>query len=83
LISSNSKNLENLAVKGERLHGTGLPYKINRALRDWLITGKEKGTIYKDQDKQIREQQLKAIKALRYFGVEPSDGHYYVRRMAV
>lgn len=75
-ISRNSNALVSLKKKGSGKR----EFKTNRALRDWLNTGKEKGVKFHDQEKDIREKQLTAIKALRFFGVEPNDGTYYVRK---
>lgn len=76
LVSTNSVAVENLARKnsGKR------PYKVNRAIRNWLLNGKEKGVDYKEQEADIRERQLNAIKALRFLGIDPSEGTYYVRK---
>lgn len=72
----NASSLKALKKRGESQRD----FKANRALRDWLSTGKQKGVEYKSQSTETKEQQLKAIKALRFLGVDPSDGTFYVRK---
>src|SRR5581483_10756209 len=74
--SRNSSSLTALKRRGEGKR----EFKVNRALRDWLSTGKAKGVDYKSQSSEEKEQQLKAIKALRFLGIDPSDGTFYVRK---
>lgn len=76
LIGSNRNELRNLSRKGPGKQ----EWKNRRAMRDWLVHGKEKGVPYKDQDKETRDREQKAIKALRRLGVDPTKGIYYVRR---
>ena len=76
LISANAPLLENLSRKNQGKN----KQKTRRALREWLTKGKEKGVRYSDQDKETRDEQQRAIKALRYLGIDPSEGTYYVRR---
>lgn len=75
-ISRNSNNLSALKTRGAGKR----EFKVNRAMRDWLNNGKPKGIAYKDQDTAEKERQLKAIKALRFLGIDPSDGTFYVRK---
>lgn len=72
----NASSLKALKARGESKR----EFKVNRALRDWLNNGKPKGVDYKSQDTDEKERQLKAIKALRFLGVDPSDGTFYVRK---
>lgn len=76
LVSTNSVAVENLARK----NGGKRPHKVNRAIRTWLLNGKEKGVDFKEQEADTRERQLNAIKALRFLGIDPGEGTYYVRR---
>lgn len=76
LIQSNARAIENL----ERKNSDKPRWKTRRAIRDWLHNGKQKGPNYQDQDQETKQQQQQAIKALRYLGVDPSEGTYYVNR---
>lgn len=76
LVGTNSVAVENLARKNEGKR----PYKVNRAIRTWLLNGKDKEVIYGEQEADIRERQLAAIKALRFLGIDPGEGTYYVRK---
>lgn len=77
-LANVTRNSNSLAALKKR--GSGQEFKVNRALRDWLNNGKQKGVDFKDQEASERESQLKAIKALRFLGVDPSDGTFYVRK---
>lgn len=70
LIQSNSGLLKRLAQKSEGKSAS----KSNRAMRDWLIFGKERSTPY---DKGSR---MRAIIGLGFLGVDPSEGTFYVIR---
>lgn len=74
LASSNAQQLSNLQKRGSGK----LPWKVNRSLRDWLAYGKTKSQSWKDMSEEERKQGLKAIRALRFLGIDPSDGTYYV-----
>lgn len=76
-IHTNSAAVKNLLRKGA---GKKRPYRTRRAVRDWLYNGKDKGVDYQSQDTETKEAQLKAIRALRFLGVDPSEGTYYVRK---
>jgi hypothetical protein len=54
----------------------------NKALRTWVIRGKEKDMPYDMQPRKQQIQQHKAIKALYFLGVEPDQGkaYTYVRK---
>jgi hypothetical protein len=53
-----------------------------KALKDWVTKGKEKETPYDTQNPKQKRKQQRAIKALYFLGVEPDQGHYYVRKVA-
>lgn len=76
LIQTNAPLLEKLSAKGEGKQKS----KVNRALRDWITLGKGKGVSYKDQSEDEKREQQRAIRALRFLGVDPSEGTYYVRK---
>lgn len=50
-----------------------------KALKDWVLMGKEKETPYDTQAPNLKRKQQRAIKALYFLGVEPDQGHYYVK----
>lgn len=76
LVQSNARAIENL----ERKNADKPRWKVRRAIRDWLENGKAPGIDYKNQDQETKQNQQRAIRALRYLGVDPSEGTYYVRR---
>lgn len=55
---------------------------VNRALRTWLVRGKEKDMPYQAQGMKARRSQQKAIHALIFLGYDPTgnDAHFYVRK---
>lgn len=75
-IRTNRVAIQNLSRKqaGKR------KYEKPRKIRQWLYHGKAKGVDYKDQSTETKDDQLQAIKALRFFGIDPSEGTYYVRK---
>lgn len=82
-IRRNSRELQLLGKKKTTDEQKGRKRKdvtVNRRLRDWLNGGKEKGIPYQDQPADDKTEQLKAIKALRYFGIDPVKGQYYVKK---
>lgn len=77
LVSANANQL--VALKA---HGKGkAEWRVNRAMSNWITNGKPKGVDYNSQDAETKSNQLRAIKALRYLGVDPQDGKFYVRRV--
>ena len=56
----------------------------NKALRTWLVRGKEKDIPYNAQGMKTRRSQQKAIHALIFLGYDPtsSEAHFYVRKEA-
>jgi hypothetical protein len=77
LISRNASSLLSLKQKSQSRQ----VFKTNRALRDWLTSGKAKGIKFAEQDEAEREKQIQAIKALRFLGVEPESATFYVRKV--
>jgi hypothetical protein len=80
LISRNSQALQNLKTKREV--PSSQEYKVNRAVRTWLVRGKERDIPYESQGPKTRGKQQKAIRALKYLGIDPTEKHYYVRKVA-
>lgn len=78
LVSENANQIR--ALKSRAESHDKIEWKINRAIRDWVNNGKERGIPYDMQSKDEKEQQLKAIKALRFFGVDPQDKTFYVKK---
>ena len=70
-INRNVADINRLKGKGQKQGQRD--YQTNRALRTWLQRGKEKGE-GKSPD------QLRAIRALRFLGVDVDSGKYYVKR---
>lgn len=53
-----------------------------KALRDWLLRGKEADIPYSSQSPQTRRRQQQAIAALYFLGVEPNESETpYVRKV--
>lgn len=71
-----------LTAKGKELSEGERQRRADRAIRAWLVRGKEKDKRYDAQTLATKRQQQKAIHALRYFGVDPTEQHYYVRKVA-
>lgn len=79
-VSRNSNALSALKTKGVKKNGGGAKeFRTNRALRDWLLNGKTKGFDTDRQSESEQDSKQKAIKALRYLGVDPSDGTFYLK----
>lgn len=72
LIQTNAPLLEKLSEKNKQKN----PTKIRHALRDWIKYGKQKGEQYPGS----KEDQQKAIRALGFLGIDPSEGTFYVRK---
>lgn len=75
-VRTNRQSIRNLARKT----GGKQPFKDRHAIRTWVRKGKSKGVEFKDQNIEKRHEQLAAIRALRFLGIDPSDGTYYVKR---
>lgn len=69
---SNRVAIQNLGKRGDKLGRKD--YRTNRAIRTWLLHGKTP-----DQKRRKDEKELEAIKALRFLGIDPDDGLYYLR----
>jgi hypothetical protein len=80
VISRNSAAIK--ALKGKREVSSGKEYQVNRALRNWVVRGKDKDTDYGAQSPSKKRSQQKAIKALKFLGIDPTEKHYYVRKVA-
>lgn len=55
---------------------------VGHALKDWLLRGKDKETVYDTQDRKSKSRQARAIRALHFLGIDPTEKHYYVRKVA-
>ena len=80
LLSTNSNQIKALLKKNENKKSQ---YKVRRAVRTWVTQGKSKGVDFKTQSAEDRERQIAAIKALRFLGIDPGDGTFYVQRRKV
>lgn len=69
---SNRVAITNLGKRGDKLGRKD--YRTNRAIRSWLLHGKGDSQKRRKDDKE-----LEAIKALRFLGIDPDDGLYYLR----
>lgn len=82
-LSANKQSVKRLSEKQtlEQKHGKkGREFKKNRAIRDWIQQGKERDAPRPtDAEGKIDEQ--KAIRGLRFLGVDPSEKTYYVRKV--
>lgn len=75
LLSANAQRIQTLARQSEQRGN--IDFKTNRALRDWIQFGKQKGA---ERDPN-RQRELKAIKGLRYLGISgPLARGGYVRK---
>jgi hypothetical protein len=79
-LSANAQSIEALKKKRSSDERHGLKrkdFKVNRAIRDWVNHGKER-----DAQRTIGENgEQNAIRGLRFFGVDPSEKHYYLRKV--
>jgi hypothetical protein len=79
-LSANAQSIEALKKKrtSDELHRRKRKdFKVNRAIRDWVNHGKER-----DAQRTIGENgEQNAIRGLRFFGVDPSEKHYYLRKV--
>jgi hypothetical protein len=73
---------EVLSKRGKELSKTEKERRENRAIRTWLLRGKEKEIAYDTQKTRDKGKQQRAIHALFYLGVDPvSDKDYYVTHL--
>lgn len=82
-LSINAQSVEKLSKKEGQGNGHNRLSKVtkkNRSIRDWLVHGKERGAPRPD-DLPGKTDEQKAIHGLRYLGVDPSEKHYYLRKV--
>ena len=73
---------EVLSKRGKELGGREKAIRENRAIRTWLLRGKESGVQYDTQAARDKGKQQRAIHALFYLGVDPvRDKDYYVSHL--
>lgn len=73
---------EVLSKRGKELSRGEKERRENRAIRTWLLRGKEKDTPYDTQKTRDKGKQQRAIHALFYLGVDPvRDKDYYVTHL--
>lgn len=71
-LSKNARAVQQLKARGDK---RGLrDFRVNRAIRDWLAHGKLKGSPNRPNDESV-----KAIKALRYLGVDIDAEIFYLK----
>jgi hypothetical protein len=92
-ITKNRTALDALQEKGEDRGTLYSPKKrplaastkkreMDSALKDWMLHGKQAGVDYHSQSKAKQRDQIKAVKALKFLGVESldaDDGDVYVK----
>ena len=71
-VDRNKVAIGNLTKRGEKQDLQ--TYRTNRAIRTWLLHGKER-----DVKRRKDEDELRAIKALRLLGVDVEDGTFYLK----
>lgn len=74
---SNRVAITNLGKRGDKLGRKD--YRTNRAIRSWLLHGKDVSPRRKRMSDDERADELQALKALRFLGIDPDDGLYYLR----
>lgn len=73
---------EVLSKRGKELSRVEKERRENRAIRTWLLRGKEKEVAYDTQKTRDKGKQQRAIHALFYLGVDPvRDKDYYVTHL--
>lgn len=68
--------------KGKGLSNSERERRADIAVRTWLLRGKDRDTLYDAQTAKTKRKQQKAIKSLKYFDIDPTEQHYYVRKEA-
>src|SRR6266498_799311 len=79
VLSANYRSVAQLQKKQTRGNGhvrISTRTRKNRSIRDWLLHGKER-----DAERRDPEDEQKAIHGLRFLGVDPSEKHYYLRKV--
>lgn len=73
---------EVLSKRGKELSKVEKERRENRAIRTWLLRGKEKDVAYDTQRTRDKGKQQRAIHALFYLGVDPvKDKDFYVTHL--
>lgn len=73
---------EVLSKRGKELSRVEKQRRENKAIRTWLLRGKEKDVQYDTQDTRAKDKQQRAIHALFYLGVDPvRDRDFYVAHL--
>lgn len=72
LVRRNMQAIENLTKRGDKQGHQ--KFRTNRAIRTWLQNGKKAGA-----KRTPSPDELRAIKALRFLGVDVSEGIFYIK----
>lgn len=83
-LAANRQSVKRLSEKktSDERHGKKRrEFKVNRSIRDWVQQGKERDAPRPTSD-EGKEKEQKAIRGLRFLGVDPSEKTYYVRKVA-
>jgi hypothetical protein len=74
-LSMNAQKVKQLSTRGSGKRD----FKVNRSIRDWVQHGKSP-----DESRPTtqggKENEQKAIRGLRFLGVDPSEKTFYVRK---
>lgn len=90
LLRRNRQAILALEKRGEKLGR--MNFQTNRAIRTWLEHGKQRGTketgrmsFRKDiQSRHMKkDEEIRAIRALRFLGVDVNDGTFYLKGFAI
>jgi len=73
-ISRNANQIRALQKRGAGKQD----FRVNRAVRTWVVNGKKKGTDVGQKDEMGQKKKRATIRALAYLGVDPSDGTFYI-----
>jgi hypothetical protein len=78
-LSANAQSVKRLSEKETSEEKKGRKrkaFKVNRSIRDWVQQGKER-----DADRTPGDDEQKAIRGLRFLGVDPSEKTFYLRKV--
>lgn len=78
-IQQNKTAIQGLGKRADK-ESANKPWKGNRAIRSWMLHGKEKGAANAPLGSPKRTGENEAVRALFFLGVDPSEGTYYVKR---
>jgi hypothetical protein len=79
-LKKKQRGREVVSKRGKELAPRTKAQRENRALRSWVIHGKEKDTPYDVQADSVKHKQQPAIHALFYLGIDPiSEKTYYTK----